>query len=150
MEVIVKEGVVIIESDCVVIELIMKDSAQKITDVMTINVKANDIVSEVQYELDMKLSTIVSGEFGTDAFYGIANNGEKVFISRNKVRFNPKIFNLVDKTVQLPFYAIINRYSVNSVTKERYQFARVFATQEEMMKVYRNTVMYLKLNKLNK
>ena len=148
MNVTVKEGIVLIESDGVVIELIMKDSSQKITDVISVNVKADDIVSEVQNEIDMSLSTVVSGEFVTDAFYGIANNGEKIFISRDEARFNPEIFNLVEKTVKLPFYAIKNRYSVNSVTKEHYQFARVFGTQEEMMKVYRNTVKYLKLNKL--
>ena len=93
MNVTVKEGIVLIESDGVVIELIMKDSSQKITDVISVNVKADDIVSEVQNEIDMSLSTVVSGEFVTDAFYGIANNGEKIFISRDEARFNPEIFN---------------------------------------------------------
>ncbi len=148
MNVIVKEGVVIIESDGVVLELIMKDTTQRITDVMSVIVKADDIVSEVQKDLDMDLNTIVSGEFNTYNFYGVSHGGLKVFIPRHIVRKYPDVFNLALQTAKLPFYIINNRYSVNSVTKERHEFVRVFTSEEEMMKAYLNTIKCLDLNAL--
>lgn len=148
MNIIIREGRLEIESEGLVLELITKDDCKKITDLISISVKADDIVKEVEHEIDMNPTTIVSGKFVTGAFYGLDSNGCKVFISRDTVTFNPNIFNQVEEKVQLPFYAITNRYSMNSVSKKRYQFAKVFATQDEMMTVYRNTVKYLKLKNI--
>jgi hypothetical protein len=144
MNVNINEGVLEIESEGIVLELKIKGDGKKLSDLISISIKADNIVSEVQNEIDMNPTTIVSGKFVTGAFYGLNNDGYDIFISRDTVTFNPNIFNLVEEKVQLPFYAITNRYSMNSVSKKYYQFAKVFSTQDEMMKVYRNTVKYLK------
>lgn len=144
MNIKIRDKILSINYDGIEIQIKPKDLNQDILDLVSFDISADDIVKEVLNEIDMQLTEVVNGRFLTDAFYGLSKDNREVFISRDTVTFNPNIFNQVRESVVLPFYVIKNRYSMNSVTKLRYQFARVFQTEEEMMKVYRNTVSYLK------
>jgi hypothetical protein len=150
MNIKVKDKILLINHDGIQIQIKPNDLNQDILDLVSFDISADDIVTEVLNEIDMQLTEVVSGRFVTDAFYGLSKDNRKVFISRDTVVFNPNIFNQVSERAELPFYVINNRYSMNSVTKLRYQFARVFQTEDEMMKVYRNTVSYLKLQNIIK
>lgn len=138
---------IIIENDGFVFTINLKKEYKNILEYITIKVDSEDVVSEVENEIDMLPCEVVSGKFVTGAFYGISKYNTEVFISRETVAFCPAVFNTIREEAKLPFYAIINRYSINSSTKQKYQFSRVFATEAEMMKVYGNTINYLKFNK---
>lgn len=136
---------IIIDFQGLVISLKMTNPSLKIEKELDIHIKADDIVSEVQNEIDMLPSVVVSGKFVTGAFYGLSKDGTKIFISRNTVNESPKIFSVVNNKVKLPFYSITNRYSVNSVTKHYYSFSKVYESESEMLNVYNNTINYLKV-----
>jgi len=147
MNIEIKENQLLISLDGLVLEIKLNQEIHKIKDLISIAIKADDIVTEVQNEIDMLPTVIISGDYSTGAFYGINELGHKIYIPREVVTFNSKIFDPIEQKVVIPFYTIVNRYSMNSVTKQRYNFARVFHTKEEMMNVYRNTLSYLKMNK---
>jgi hypothetical protein len=75
MKVNINEGVLEIESEGIVLELKIKGDGKKLSDLISISIKADNIVSEVQNEIDMNPTTIVSGKFVTGAFYGLNNDG---------------------------------------------------------------------------
>jgi hypothetical protein len=136
---------IVIDFQGLVISFKMTDPNLKIKKELDIHIKADNLVSEIQNEIDMLPSVVVSGNFVTGAFYGVNKDGAKIFISRDTVNDNPKIFSVVNNKVKLPFYSITNRYSVNSVTKQYYSFSKVFESEEEMLKIYYNTINYLKV-----
>jgi hypothetical protein len=149
MNIKIENEILSINSEGFIINIKAKNVEQKIKELISLHICTDEIVTEVSNEIDMELKVVVSGSFVTDAYYGIADDGSKVFISRDVVRFNPNLFNQATKYASLPFYVIQNRYSVNSVTKKRYQFARVFQNEDEMYRVYRNTVKFLKLKRVS-
>ena len=136
---------IVIDFQGLVISLKMTDPNLKIKKELDIHIKADNLVSEIQNEIDMLPSVVVSGNFVTGAFYGVNKDGTKIFISRDTVNDNPKIFSVVNNKVKLPFYSISNRYSINSVSKQYYSFSKVFESEEEMLKLYNNTINYLKV-----
>ena len=141
----IENDILTIDSEGFVINIKAIDDKRNIKEIISLNIDVDNIVKEVSNEIDMEMKVVVSGKFVTDAFYGISDDGSEVFISRDTVQFNPSIFNQATKNTALPFYVIRNRYSMNSVTKKYYQFARVFQKEEEMLRVYRNTIKHLKL-----
>ena len=148
MEVKITKESLIIEHDGLEIKIHHKDKFENILDYVSIKVDCKDVVGEIENEIDMLPCEVVSGRFLTGAYYGLNNNNVKVFIPRETVAFCPDIFDTSREDVKLPFYAIINRYSLNSTTKKRHQFARVFSKKDEMLKVYRNTINYLKFKSI--
>ena len=101
---------IVIDFQGLVISLKMTDPNLKIKKELDIHIKADNLVSEIQNEIDMLPSVVVSGNFVTGAFYGVNKDGTKIFISRDTVNDNPKIFSVVNNKVKLPFYSISNRY----------------------------------------
>jgi hypothetical protein len=148
MEVKITKEYLIIEHDGLEIKIYQNDKFGDILDYVSIKVDCKDIIDEIENEIDMLPCEVVSGRFLTGAYYGLNNNNVEVFISRETVAFCPDIFDALRGDVKLPFYAIINRYTLNSTTKKRQQFARVFAKEDEMLKVYRNTINYLKFKSI--